>query len=571
MAGELSVVYRQLSVTAEIGEIFVGNVSGFTSTFAINTIPSATITLATGRDIENLSPSVIQDSGILSGTPLPVKVWAQWIDIDNAVYRQLLFEGDTAGAGWNRTANNSNFVIYLKHWLADLNYASALSASIHPGSPGNLTYPAVEQIVRIDATSGGVGSDGTPEEDRRGWVAKVVASDSTTLTALQTDLWDEILLKFLKQLATADPFDKRLKGLDSNAETQARVLAALNRMQRVTPARIAANIDVGAPLAFNFINADGTNRVDGISAVVAGITADLQSQAGQSFAHTSMWGKIIGEYAPNYLFEVVPLVSNALVVPNAGALRSPVWITLTGDEQMHVELSGTLEQPLQAVSILHPNEDTTGISSSDTPPTVGVGGSFGFYKGDSRGIIMFKSVPSWLASGLRGDGLDATTPRDPEAGKNETSQTSIDERETPTEDEVNNNSAAKLAAKLIDGANLASAYARQLYISEMLKSRAGSLTGPLRYDVAPGSQIRIQAPDELIPGTPQGESSDFIAKVVQVTTVIDAQDASAATTFTLTHCRTAAEDALDNFSSAAPALYKAGWRGGELSTPERII
>jgi len=570
----LSIIQYRLTITARIGDIDVDNVAGFTSTFALNTIPSATITLATGRNVETLNSPSFRSSGVLSGDPLPVFVWATFGSEDGAINRQLLFEGETAGAGWTRTANNASFVIHIRHWLAHLNFASALSSNVLPGSISNFTYPATDPVIALKGEQDSL-------LERVGFVG-TIKLESVDGTA---DLWDNNLLPHLLNIVESEPFDNRLQDNIAKNDNKQKVLDALSRTRRV-PLNGDPTTAPGAPLTLQLIDPVTQIARANVASVAAGIRKTLTDRTAESFAYTSIWGKIVGDYAPEFLFEVVPLVSSALMVPNSGALRVEPWKIITGDDQLQVELSGEVPQPLQAVGIMHPVEDSVGLNMHADFPLNGLAGCYGLYQGNTRGAFLLKSPPSWLSASLtgysgRGEGQDNKV-KDASGDPDLTVISSLDELEdaplpnpslpnppTPVEE---------ISATRVQLSNIASAYAKQLYISEMLKSRIGTLTGPMRYDIAPGSTIRLDAPEELLPEIPQSERTDFFAKVIQVTTVVDAQAASAATTLTLSHCRTSQENAVtivdgrpaDIFSAATPALYVAGWRGGSLSEQERI-
>jgi len=555
MSKTLDILTYRLTITAEINGKPITNINNFSSTFAINTIPSASLTLATGREVQTLATTPFHDIGLDSDKPLPAKVWVTYSDLAGATYKVLVFEGETAGVGWARTANRASFIIHLKHWLSHLNYASALSSAIHPGNPGNLTYPAVEQVFQINADTGEAGSD------RQGWIHSITTDGLDT--AIEKDMWDELLLPYLKEVVAQDPFDSQLEEVPVNTEANAKILDALKRMTRSEI--VTAGYDGGAPLALNLIDAQTELPRGDTDQLLGGIGTELSDRSSQSFAYTTIWGKLIGEYGPTFLFEIVPTVSHALVVPISGALRKDPWMVLSGDDQLQIELSGEMEQPLRAIAIMHPLEDVTNINNGGQVTPLSVGGSFGMYQGSNTGAILFKTAPGWLTAGMSGYRGDAEGQGVGEGA--DTVVTSADELEPQAN---NSDNVEKFADGRKKNAMLAQAYAQQLYISEILKSRIGSVTGPFRQDIAPGSTIKILAPEDLLPEIRQDERTDFLAKVIQVTSVIDAQDASAATTFTLTHCRTTVENKSDNYSSPAPALYKAGWVGGELSKAERV-
>jgi len=86
-------------------------------------------------------------------------------------------------------------------------------------------------------------------------------------------------------------------------------------------------------------------------------------------------------------------------------------------------------------------------------------------------------------------------------------------------------------------------YAKMLYSANALRDRTGTVTGKLRFDISPGSTIIISADNarahaanvDVFP-------TSMVGFVARVTTTINSENASAATTYEMTHLRTLEED-----------------------------
>ena len=112
--------------------------------------------------------------------------------------------------------------------------------------------------------------------------------------------------------------------------------------------------------------------------------------------------------------------------------------------------------------------------------------------------------------------------------------------------------------------NLLDRYAESVYVHEALKSRQGSLTGKLRFDIAPGSIVRIEvAGDAFVPKDRLGEA--LFANIIRVTISIDANAQKAFTSFNLSHVRTEDENTEAGMAVDRHPLYDAVWTGTSLS------
>ena len=107
-------------------------------------------------------------------------------------------------------------------------------------------------------------------------------------------------------------------------------------------------------------------------------------------------------------------------------------------------------------------------------------------------------------------------------------------------------------------------FAHHWYKMELLGQRYGELSGKLRFDIAPGSVVRI-----ALPTTEIESDGHMIAAVTSVSYVINAERAAAGTSFTLSYIRTEDEDKDEQISHDYAPLFKecTKWHGGPLRTP----
>lgn len=107
-------------------------------------------------------------------------------------------------------------------------------------------------------------------------------------------------------------------------------------------------------------------------------------------------------------------------------------------------------------------------------------------------------------------------------------------------------------------------YARMFYATNALKGRDGSLTGKLRFDVTPGTTVRIKGSSTTSGAGSDSVYGDLFAFVAAVNISIDAEAPAANTTFELTNIRTEAENAKDRFSMTTHPFFDSYFNGAPL-------
>mgnify|MGYP003339982198 FL=1 len=175
---------------------------------------------------------------------------------------------------------------------------------------------------------------------------------------------------------------------------------------------------------------------------------------------------------------------------------------------------------------------------------------------DKPGLRLFKEPPSWLSnvspwpiySGAS-TGVKGKAPGDCIApGKGE---------ENPPPDWL---PPAQSASEL-KNSGVCERFARHWYKSEVLSQRYGELSGKLRFDISPGTTVKIEMPVKEI-----GNDGNMIGYVTQVSFSINAERAMAGTSFALAFLRTEEEDTAGQYTEGYPPLYKksAVWGGAPL-------
>jgi hypothetical protein len=436
----------------------------------------------------------------------------------------MLFDGIVVGTGWQRSTNGANFVIYAQHWLADLHYSSAFSGASHPGNLADFTYAAGYQSTDVKA-AGALDLGWVPHTDIAGKVKKA---------DLEGDLWENVLKKWMIQVSEQDPIDDRLSDATSNT-------AALDALAKMKSEEM------------------GMTDLDGDSEAIGNaVVWSLNKAMGRADYNNTLWGKLVGEWSPQYWFTVVPRVEDAYIVPFTGALRGDPWKEIFAGDYVHCELHTGMSQILRAVGIAYPVEFCAGGNTNPGEHAALRRGLAGLHKATTeKGLVLVKDPPLWLAEAAQHYKYCKTSCGIlPERIPIRSAYTMEDvgpEQDPPNSPEDNQEEWKGILDK----------YAHQWFMLEMLKGRQGELSGRLRFDIAPGSQVKIESGrDPFIIGDDLGEP--FFASVTRVTCLINSERQRAGTSFSLAHIRNEKENEDDGTSVAEPPLYKKGWRGKEL-------
>jgi len=530
----------KLKLEAEVAGFVFDDIVQFAGSFAMNSIPSASMLVAVGVNARDGKKATIHEAiGVLKQQQkIEVFLTPTVLSVEKIPTAALpdgerikIFEGKIVGTGWRRTYDGAHFTINMLHWLGDLNYASAISASSHPGNPADYAYPAAYRVLgpRGDAD---VGAD----PSRAAWVTM---PDQELVGLFEADLWTNTLKPWIKTIAEDDPFEVNLLGGqpgggDDNA------LAALDKI--IVAPEVPLEVDL-----------QGANA----AVIRHGIAEALTREAGGNWVNTTLWGKLVGEWAPAYWFSVIPRVEDCLVVPFTGGLQGAPWSVIGTEDYNQADLNAQLHQVLRAVGIVHPVMSMTGVNLNRGGIKLDTGGCAGWYQPDDldQGMVLLKDAPKWIADTL----IPHTFSKTSQGIEDKPIGTSVDEVAGDPQEP-----AQELADNLQGGKDVMSAYAHQWYVLESLKGRVGEVSGKLRFDIAPGSNVLVKAggslnvdDDKLV--------EDIYATVMQVSYLINAESQKAGTAFTLAHIRTASENASEATSVEKPPLYLKKWVGATLS------
>lgn len=539
------------------------DISQVVITYRINEIPTCQMQVAIGREMITLTPATIHSVINNMKTMMPVRIFAQIIEFASSYGLPvdqwpsgwfMIFEGRTTGAGFDKTQDGSaQFTINITHWLADLNFSSALSRSTHFLTPNQLSNSVAFMM--------GAGNQ------RPDFIANQAAKDFFGPDTVGRDFWADTpnneggLHQWLLTLTEQDMLF--LPDLPELAEEERGTnFEARNALNRFEPAAYCNNNDddddnnnncsykYGVPLNLDAVQALG------IDEAIQNIGEDISLLTFDSVASVTIWDKLVGSFGVDYQFAVIPLTNTALVVPFTPGLRS-YYTTIYAEEYKTISLQGELPRPLRGVGVFTQMGSFTGVLNNINPGEVVNDDTIGGYYENEEykgGLILFKSMAKWLNNVFASNrAIFAAAPDDIKGDMADPGEGEDPELKGPVEIQE-------------DIKPLWDEYARAIYLQEVLRGRQGTITGKIRFDIAPGSSVRIITSEEKFVSKTLGLAglTELFGMVVGLTTVLNAEAATGYTSMNIAHIRSSEENQSDATSTDRHPLWGTIWKGAPL-------
>jgi hypothetical protein len=511
------------------------DVVGFQVDYELNGIPRAAIRLPLGRNSQTNDVATIHTIAAKLTEQQPVQIFCSFRNAaksDKSVRTLgvpdkdfLLFDGFTSGGGYVRNNQGvAQYMVTCNSWLTQLNQGSIFSQSSHVANPAHYAYGAL--------------TIGAADSGSLDWTVLTEASRYVTSATLGKDVWGAAFFPWLTRLASQDGVwivEKLLLGAGSNAAAQ----LALSRM---APGYGGAPYQ---PLQFDPKLSLNDDIATMIQNDVGMLTHDPEVLGNQT-----MWDTLVGRFASDYLFSIVPRVSDALVVPftpgNRGA-GGKAFETILSQEYTGVQADTASRRPLRAYGILSSLFSRTGYElpgQQPGPATMGVGGWYDTFK---SGTVMIQSGPRWTGALLAP--MLAPTPGvigcavAPGAGD---------------PNDQNN----KIPANARVAKSFLNAYAQARYAQEILQGRYGVVTGPFRVDIAPGSLVELEGASDVFSAADSDQLGlPYFGEVLRVSFAMDANAPMCGTAFHIGYLRSEAENNSDLTSVAKHPLYSQTFQG----------
>lgn len=557
---------EEASLRLQIDGVGDYEVSSTTGSFAVNQIPECVCMLAVGRNaFDGRQLAKIHSTARSLKQMVKAKVFfhpkgefkvdgTKWPDGE-----QVIFDGYFTGLSYQKADGKVQVCVNLIHWLVDLACSSSLSSISHASNPGNLTFPAVvEPIVP--------GAGGNGEAVMLGSMSGMPA-----VTALiQSDLW-EAIKTLLCGMCAIEGFNPICGtggiGVDQ-LKLNDRAKKALSRIEGPTTG-------TGCGLAYKYGNALPLNL--GIDPQAeGGIAQAICNIPITNLWNMNMWDVMVSGYCQEFGLVVCPGVDRAIIAADCPGFRGNVWRDITPNEYEFVDQSMMLPRPLRAV-VSHGStffEAGANMDAAARGVATCVSGVFASKSvEDADGVVMYTMVPKWIA-GITTSGVNAGTITGAKNNK-------------PINTATTTGAGAKGPDKAPnemrdDAQSVLDRYAQMVFIREQLRGRGGTISGKLRFDIAPGSKVRLNGSPEQFLGGEDELADDLWCEVNRVTFEINCEGRRAATALVMSHVRNAEENKQDRTSTSAhpffgtavmlgfPLLKEHDIGGGGISTGQAV-
>lgn len=525
MARSKNYAYADLSVEKALYLKIDGTeyeVTQYNASFAVNEIPQAQCLLALGRDASSKGAgerATIHKHNVYSQM-VKAEVYfrpkgefhpdgTKWPEGETVIFR-----GYFVGFAYRKMLGKIQVVANLVHWLVDLTCSSCLSSVGHVANPTQLNVAAVFRALKATGAA-------------QGHYVSLAAPQKLTEPNVSSDVWVAIKNLFcaLANLET-NPV-ARYKQCDGGGDwnVNARALEALKYIEGggdcpFTPRDGGQNYSV--PLSL-----DLRSKV-----IVRSVASSIAGETMEQYANTTFWDKLVAQFCSMFGMAVVPMVERALVIADLPAYNGDVWKTIDHTEYDSFDMTAMLERPLRGVGVVSYQTSQTKAGMQENAGSLPlVGGCYveqSVAKDD--GMIQLVSPPHWLrAAQYMGTYIDNTT-GDKVTSPSQTAG-SDDPGKPPIEDTLEKGTFGQELNELYRK------YAHWVYVNNMLRGRTGAFSGKLRFDIAPGSILRIKQRGEKHLKGKDDLATTLIAAVARVTITINAEAGMAATTFQLGHIR----------------------------------
>lgn len=534
--------------------VIIGDVSyrcaQVTTNFYLNKIPMASCTLAVGRHVHTLLAAnahktlFTEDAGtaLLKEATIVLTPKGDWEPL-GAQWPEggvVIFRGYVTGVGVRTMRGSIRPTVQIIHWLADLNFSSSLSNQSHPSNPADMSWKSCY-----------VGEGQTTDTGTVHFMHQGVAVETFTPGAIKNDLWGECLHPFLWALSENDQMDA-LPGLGVKP-------AASNAQAQAALARIRGG-EHGAEKGPDYkpLSLQTGNTFDHEMALA--VETFLKKEVAESWWSTTLWNKLVNEFASALMFAVIPQIEHAILAPYIPGTRE-IWKTIKSQEYNYIDTVSVIPRPIQAVVIYAGIVgETSEGGSRNTARELGIGGHYRPDNAD-RGMLMALKPSGWMSMiPAFGENAAISAFGDP-SGK----PVAINTSTTPEEETAGGNEwGHNMEETAIGCKDLFDRLARAIYVQEVLRGRFGVMHGKLRFDVAPGSTVLIEGSADPWIGA-DNLRPDMVGEVHRVTCSLDAESSKAGTSFQLVHVRTVEENAQDTTSVDVHPLYDQVFAGSPLS------
>ena len=522
-------------------------VAQFSMTYGLNAIPVATALIALGRDARTGVASSIYNLAALLKQMVEVRVeirgsLGDWSPEGSGGVRKkwpggthILFVGYVSGVSYRRSLGRVSLVLNMKNQLVDLTMSSGGSADVVPGAPHDLMMPFGTEGAggKVIGTAAGKFTSELPDDldtDFSKGILKSLHKLSQDNQLQVHKAWCDglsppINMKFERE---NDRAARAIGGVGdwlgiANYET-----IAGKKSGEYTDAGGGPDKSFSMPYPLQIHKAGREHTAQRMGDVIAA-----------SMAGTSMWSMLIGALLPEFGVGIVPLAQSAIVAPII-PMNKNSYKTIQPSEYADFNLKTLSTRPLYGVAVMG-NYSTATLAKTKNDNKQCVGETFVATAADDSpandGMWMFVPAPRWM---------DDWTNFDPDAldGKEGAGVVKMLSKPSHDAEGIDDEAVSRDPdSETFDWNNVMKQYARMVYAANALRGREGTILGKLRFDISPGSTILINSKGSLPSDGTDSLAIPLYALVARVTVSINAEQASANTSFELTNIRNEPENA----------------------------
>lgn len=498
--------------------------------YYLNCIPECTIQCAVGRDVKSLTPAPTHGVIDQLKTTVPITVWCLGSEVANSGVSGgvwpagpfVLFDGQIVGTGSRRSRNGSaTLTLFCRHFTMGLEYSWAPTNATHPINPGNFAMGAG---IRLN--------QGNPN-----FIVSTLAAKYFNTGNIQADYWTESLRPWLTDICQ----QKQIYFNEAIDQGNDDAIVALSRMESAGR--------FGVPLSMDNFDILGTRP--GIMALIN----DASNETVRSFTGTTMWEKVVQDFGGRYLFSVVPMANRAIIAPVIPGMRS-TWATIDPNQYDAGAINGHLPRPLRGLCLQTGPNSMTGAFGFQRGQGMAIRSIGGLYENPNmtKGMIAFRDAPSWIANAV--------------------SQMPWARNAVPVNNPIGNafvgprGAAPNFPAPIElrrQAKTLWDEYAKALYLFEVFKGRRGSVSGRIRFDIAPGSSVQLNIDEEkFIVLSGFSGPQTLYGTVTGVTTCVDSDAVQGYTAIEIGWLRDEAENDDDALTTDVHPLFSAPFVGAPL-------
>ncbi len=513
--------------------------SQFQMEYGVNAIPNATALIVLGRDartgekssvysavsaLKQMAPVTVTLSGTMKDWDTEGKQWPQG--------SHTLFIGYVSGITYRRTLGTVSLVLNMVQKMVDLTFSSAGSTDLVPGAPQDLMLPMLAKNAggEIYGTAGG----------------KFV----TSLTTDQSVDFSKGILKVIETLCK----DNQLQiheawctggtpGVAGDKRDNSMALDVINASGLWEGIHNAESVGTDQYSKAYPLDINSAGREHVSSWVGRVVQSNLSSN--------SIWSMLVGSLLPSFGMALFPTSTKAYLAPWLPMSRQ-YKKTITPEEYVDFNLSMQSKRPLYGVGVSSSYNFATVEKQGDGKVCVGASFIADSTEGQNDGMWMFVNAPGWMDGWVQFDSNIGAAGGDPSVvamlSKPSHDATGVDTDAFQAED----------SSALADEWNpTLEKYAQMIYAQNSLRNRDGTLVGKLRFDIAPGTHIRVESKGQLSDGVDE-LATPLIGMVSSVAISINAEKPSANTVFRLSNLRTEEENASPRFSMASHPFFTSG-------------